>query len=239
MKKILHKANTRGHIDFEWLKTNHTFSFGSYYNPERINFGMLRVLNDDFVAGGQGFGTHPHNDMEIVSIPLIGTLAHKDSTGTEEVIVPNEVQVMSAGTGILHSEYNHSKYKEINFLQLWIFPDKKGHKPRYDQKSFNPEERKNKLLKIVSPDKNNGNLWLNQDAYLSMTDLEKNKSINYKLHTSGNGVYIFLIEGNISVEEETLSKRDGIGIWETDEISMKANQDSQILLIEVPMNWGK
>jgi redox-sensitive bicupin YhaK (pirin superfamily) len=236
MKKILHKANTRGHFDFEWLKTNHTFSFGNYYNPERINFGMLRVLNDDFVAAGQGFGTHPHNDMEIVSIPLIGTLAHKDSTGTEKVIVPDEVQVMSAGTGILHSEYNHSKYKEINFLQLWIFPDKKGHKPRYDQKSFNPEEQKNKLLKIVSPDKNNDNLWLNQDAYLSMTNLEKNKSINYKLHTSGNGVYIFLVEGNISVEEETLSKRDGIGIWETEEISLKANKDSQILLIEVPMN---
>lgn len=236
MKKIIHKANTRGHIDFEWLKTNHTFSFGNYYNPERINFGMLRVLNDDFVAGGQGFGTHPHNDMEIISIPLIGTLAHKDSTGTEEVIVPNEVQVMSAGTGILHSEYNHSKYKEINFLQLWIFPDKKGHKPRYDQKSFNPEERKNKLLNIVSPDKSNGNLWINQDAHLSMTDLEKNNSINYKVNISGNGVYIFLVEGNISVEEETLSKRDGIGIWETDEISLKANQNSQILLIEVPMN---
>ncbi len=136
MKKIIHKADSRGYFDFGWLKTNHTFSFGNYYDPERVNFGMLRVLNDDIVAGGEGFGTHPHNDMEIVSIPLRGALAHKDSTGTEKAIVPNEVQVMSAGTGILHSEYNHSKEDETNFLQIWIFPDKKGHEPRYNQKSF-------------------------------------------------------------------------------------------------------
>lgn len=236
MRKIIHKADTRGYFDFDWLKTNHTFSFGSYHNPKRVNFGMLRVLNDDFVAAGQGFGTHPHNDMEIVSIPLSGALAHKDSTGTEKAIVPNEVQVMSAGTGILHSEYNYLNDKETNFLQLWIIPDKKGHKPRYDQKSFSPEERKNKLLNIISPNKNNGSLWLNQDAYLSMIDIEKSKSISYKLNTSGNGVYIFLIGGNISVEDETLSIRDGIGIWETEEFSISANEDSQILLIEVPMN---
>ena len=236
MKPIIHRADSRGYFNYGWLKTNHTFSFGKYYDPERVNFGMLRVLNDDIVAAGQGFGTHPHNDMEIVSIPLFGALAHKDSTGIEEVIVPNDVQVMSAGTGILHSEYNHSKDKETNFLQLWIFPDKKGHKPRYDQKSFYAEERKNKLLNIVSPDKKNGNLWLNQDAYLLITDLEKNKFINYKLNTSGNGVYIFLIDGNISVAEETLLKRDGIGIREAEEISIKANEDSQILLTEVPMN---
>lgn len=236
MKKILHKADTRGYFNFGWLKTNHTFIFGNYYNPERVNFGTLRVLNDDIVAAGQGFGIHPHNDMEIVSIPISGSLAHKDNTGTEKVIVPNEVQVMSAGTGILHSEYNHSKDKETNFLQLWIFPDKKGHKPRYDQKSFNPEWRKNKLLNIISPNKNNGTLWLNQNAYLSMSDLEKNKSINYTLSTSENGIYIFLIDGNISVANETLSKRDGMGIWATNELSLKANEDSQILLIEVPMN---
>jgi len=236
MKKIIHRADTRGYFDYGWLKTNHTFSFSIYYDPERVNFGMLRVLNDDIVAAGQGFGTHPHNDMEIVSIPLSGALAHKDSTGTEEVIYPNDVQVMSAGTGILHSEYNYSKNKDTNFLQLWIFPDKKGHKPRYHQKSFNPEERKNKLLFIVSPDKSDGKLWLNQEAYLSLTDLEKNKSLNYKIHTKGNGVYLFLIEGKISIADETLSKRDGIGIWETDEISFKANEDSRILLIEVPMN---
>lgn len=236
MKKVIHKAKTRGYFDFGWLKTNHTFSFGNYYDPKRVNFGTLRVLNDDFVSPAQGFGTHPHNDMEIVSIPLKGGLAHKDSTGTEGVIFPNEVQVMSAGTGILHSEYNHSKEEETNFLQLWIFPDKKGHKPRYNQKSFNPEERKNKFQLIVSPDKSDGNLWLNQGAYLSLTDLEKEKSLTYKIHTIGNGVYLFLIKGKISVCDDVISKRDGIGIWETNEILLKANDDSQILIIEVPMN---
>ena len=236
LKKIIHKADTRGYFDFGWLKTNHTFSFGNYYDPERVNFGMLRVLNDDFVAADQGFGTHPHNDMEIVSIPLKGGLAHKDNTGSEGVIFPNEIQVMSAGTGILHSEYNYSKEEEINFLQLWIFPDEKGHKPRYNQKTFNPEERKNKFQLIVSPEKSDSNLWLNQNAYLSLTDFEKEKSLQYKIHTKGNGVYIFMIEGEISVTDETLSKRDGMGIWDTEEISISANKDSQVLLIEVPLN---
>jgi len=235
MKTIVHKADTRGYFDFGWLKTNHTFSFGNYYDPERVNFGMLRVLNDDSVAAGQGFGTHPHNDMEIVSIPLSGALAHKDNTGTEEVIAPNEVQIMSAGTGILHSEYNYSKGEETNFLQLWILPDKKGHKPRYNQKSFAPEERKNKFQFIVTPEKRDDNLWLNQDAYLSLTNLEKNKSLEYKIHTKGNGVYLFLIDGEILVDDESLFKRDGIGIWETDEFPIIANSDSEVLLIEVPM----
>ena len=236
LKKIIHKADTRGYFDFGWLKTNHTFSFGNYYDPERINFGKLRVLNDDFVAPAQGFVTHPHNDMEIVSIPLKGGLAHKDNTGSEGVIFPNEIQVMSAGTGILHSEYNYSKEEEINFLQLWIFPDEKGHKPRYNQKTFNPEERKNKFQLIVSPEKSDSNLWLNQNAYLSLTDFEKEKSLQYKIHTKGNGVYIFMIEGEISVTDETLSKRDGMGIWDTEEIWISANKDSQVLLIEVPLN---
>ena len=236
MKKIIHKADSRGYFDFGWLKTNHTFSFGNYYDPERVNFGMLRVLNDDIVAGGEGFGTHPHNDMEIVSIPLRGALAHKDSTGTEKAIAPNEVQVMSAGTGILHSEYNHSKEDETNFLQIWILPDKKGHEPRYNQKLFNAVERKNKLQFIVTPEKKEDNLWLNQDAYFSLVDLEKDKSINYKIHTIGNGVYLFVIEGMISVVDEALSKRDGIGIWEVDSLSVSATVDAKLLFIEVPMN---
>lgn len=235
MKKIIHKADSRGYFDYGWLKTNHTFSFSNYYDSERVNFGMLRVLNDDFVAAGQGFGTHPHSDMEIVTIPLDGALAHKDSTGSEGVIYPDEVQVMSAGTGIRHSEYNHLQNGESNFLQLWIFPDKKGHKPRYNQKSFNPEERKNKFQFIVNPEKNDDYLWLNQDAYLSLADLEKNKSLSYKIHTKGNGVYLFLIDGKISIEEDVLTKRDGVGIWDTEEFSITANEDSQILLIEVPM----
>lgn len=236
MRKIVHKADSRGYFDYDWLKTYHTFSFSNYYDPERVNFGMLRVLNDDLVAAGQGFGTHPHNDMEIVSIPLSGALAHKDSTGTEKAIVPGEVQVMSAGTGILHSEYNHSKDNETNFLQLWIFPDMKGHQPRYDQKSFDPQERKNKIQFIVTPEKKVGNLWLNQDAYLSLTNLEKSKSLNYKIHTKGNGVYLFLIEGEISVGDESLLRRDGIGIYDTDEFTITAENNSQILIIEVPMN---
>ncbi len=236
MKKIVHKADSRGYFDYGWLKTNHSFSFSQYHNPERMNFGMLRVLNDDIVAPGQGFGTHPHNDMEIVSIPLKGGLAHRDNTGSEGVIYPNEVQVMSAGTGILHSEFNYSKDEESNFLQLWILPDKKGHKPRYDQKTFNPEGRKNQLQTIVTPDKSNGNLWLNQDAYLSMSNIDRNNRINYKFKKKVNGVYIFLIEGNVSVADETLSERDGIGIWETEEISIVANKDSQVLLIEIPIS---
>ncbi|MCU0364651.1 MAG: pirin family protein [Ignavibacteriaceae bacterium] len=236
MKKIIHRADSRGHFDYDWLKTYHTFSFSNYYDPERVNFGMLRVLNDDFVAAGEGFGTHPHNDMEIVTIPLEGALAHKDSTGGEGVIYPDEVQIMSAGTGIRHSEFNHLPDGTSNFLQLWIFPDKKGHQPRYNQKFFEPTERKNKFQFIVTPEKKDGNLWLNQDAYLALIELGKDKSISYKIHTKRNGVYVFLIEGKISTADETLSKRDGIGIWDTDEFSFTANMNSKILFIEVPMN---
>lgn len=236
MRKIVHKANTRGHFDYGWLKTYHTFSFSDYFDRDRVNFGMLRVLNDDEIEGGQGFGTHPHSDMEIVTVPLEGAVAHKDSTGGEGVIYPDEVQIMSAGTGIRHSEFNHLQDGTTKLLQLWIFPDKKGHTPRYDQQFFDSEERKNKLQYIVTPEKKDGNLWLNQDAYLSRTDLEKGKSLTYKIHTKGNGAYLFVIGGEIKVADEILSKRDGIGISETDELLITANNDSQILIIEVPMN---
>lgn len=236
MKKIIHKADSRGYFDYGWLKTYHTFSFGNYYDPERVNFGMLRVLNDDEIEGGQGFGTHPHNDMEIVTIPLEGAVAHKDSTGGEGVIYPDEVQIMSAGTGIRHSEFNHLQDGTTKLLQLWIFPNKKGHQPRYNQKFFDSEERKNKLQYIVTPEKKDDNLWLNQDAYLSRADLDKEKLMNYKIHTKGNGTYLFLIEGKIIIADEKLSKRDGIGIWDTDEFTITASDNSQILIIEVPMN---
>jgi redox-sensitive bicupin YhaK (pirin superfamily) len=236
MEKIIHKADSRGHFDYGWLKTYHTFSFSNYHDPKRVNFGMLRVLNDDTIEGGQGFGTHPHNDMEIVTVPLEGALAHKDSTGGEGVIYPDEIQVMSAGTGILHSEFNHLNDGTTKLLQLWIFPDKKGHEPRYNQKFFDSEERKNKLQFIVTPEKNDDNLWLNQDAYLALTDLEKDKTLNYKIHTKGNGAYIFLIDGEIKVADETLSKRDGIGIRDADEFTISATNNSQLLIIEVPMN---
>lgn len=235
MKTIIHKADSRGFFDYGWLKTYHTFSFSSYYDPERVNFGMLRVLNDDTIEGGQGFGTHPHNDMEIVTIPLEGALAHKDSTGGEGVIYPDEIQVMSAGTGIRHSEYNHLNDGTTKLLQIWVFPDKKGHSPRYDQRFFEVEERKNKLQYIVTPDKKDDNLWLNQDTYFALADMEKDKSINYKIHTKGSGVYLFIIEGKIFVGDNTLSKRDGIGIWETDEIEVTSKENSKLLFIEVPM----
>ncbi len=235
-KKIIHRADSRGHFDYGWLKTYHTFSFSNYYDPERVNFGMLRVLNDDEIDGGQGFGTHPHSDMEIVTIPLEGAVAHKDSSGGEGVIYPDEIQIMSAGTGIQHSEFNHLSDGRTKLLQLWIFPDKKGHKPRYDQKFFDSEERKNKLQYIVTPEKKNGNLWLNQNAYLSLVDLDTSNSIEYKIHTKGNGAYLFLIDGEIKVADESLSKRDGIGIWDTNEFTINATKDSQLLIIEVPMN---
>ena len=235
MKKVFYPEDSRGKFDFGWLKTNHSFSFGNYYNPERINFGMLRVLNDDFVQGGQGFDTHPHKDMEIITIPLSGALEHKDSTGGRGVLYPNEVQVMSAGTGIEHSEFNHLKDETSNFLQIWILPNKKGHQPRYDQKYFNKEERKNKLQLIVSPEKENGSLWINQNAFIYLTELDQNIEMIYDLHSSKNGVYLFLISGEISAADQILHKRDAIGIWETNSFKINAIKDSFILLIEVPM----
>lgn len=235
MKKVFHKNIDRGFADHGWLRANHSFSFAGWHNPERVKFGKLRVLNDDIVSAGKGFGSHPHEDMEIVTIPLEGSLAHKDNKGYEGVISYNDIQVMSAGTGIIHSEYNASKSNFVNLLQLWIFPDKKGHVPRYDQKSFNPADRKNKLQTVVAPTKNDNNLWLNQDAYLTWSDLDQNKEIDYNLHNKNNGVYIFLIDGIISVDNQILAKRDAIGVWEIEQFNVAAKENSNILFIEVPM----
>ncbi|MCX7611774.1 MAG: pirin family protein [Ignavibacterium sp.] len=235
MKKIFHPSDSRGKFDFGWLKTSHSFSFGHYFNPERVNFGMLRVLNDDFVEGGMGFGTHPHKDMEIITIPISGALEHKDSTGGKGVLYPNEVQVMSAGTGIEHSEFNHLKDETSNFLQIWIFPDKKGHQPRYAQKYFDEQERKNKFQFVVTPDKENGNLWINQNAFISLSELEESKELIYNLHSEKNGIYLFLISGELLVEEQLLQKRDAIGIWETNSVKISAIKNSYFLVIEVPM----
>ncbi|MCF8262604.1 MAG: pirin family protein [Melioribacteraceae bacterium] len=236
MKKTLHKSTDRGYYDHGWLKTNHSFSFASYYNPEKMQFGMLRVFNDDFVEAGRGFGAHPHEDMEIVSIPLKGELAHKDNAGHEEVIRLNDVQVMSAGTGIQHSEYNYSENEEVNFFQLWIIPNARGHKPRYDQKTFNPDDRVNKLQTFISPDKSDGNLWLNQDAHFSWTTLKKGNELEYNIHTKGNGVYTFVIEGAIEAAESNLNTRDAIGISETESFNITAKENSFVLFVEVPMN---
>ncbi|HRG46358.1 MAG TPA: pirin family protein [Leptospiraceae bacterium] len=235
MKKTIHKANTRGVADLGWLHSHHTFSFSSYYNPNRMQFGALRVLNDDIVQPAMGFGAHGHENMEIVSIPIIGELAHKDSMGTAKVIYPGEVQIMSAGTGLRHSEYNNSETNIVNFLQIWILPKERGIKPRYDQKEFLVSDRRNTFQTVVSPEKDSNALWINQDSYFSLANLEKGKLIDYKIKLAGNGAYLFLIDGSVSVDGETFEKRDGVGIAETDSFSITANENAEILLIEVPM----
>ncbi|MCB0726866.1 MAG: pirin family protein [Ignavibacteriae bacterium] len=235
MEKVIHKAEDRGHADHGWLNAHHSFSFANYYNPERTRFGLLRVLNDDIIQPGEGFGTHPHDNMEIVTIPLRGELAHKDSTGNKEVIHPNEVQIMSAGSGLTHSEFNNSKTDEVNLLQLWVFPKEKNIKPRYDQKEFDPTERINKIQTVVSP-KDEKALWINQDAYFSLTNPEKGTELEYKINSNGNGVYVFVIDGKVNIEGDILSKRDAMGIRETDKIKIKAEENSEVLLVEVPLN---
>lgn len=235
MKSILHSADRRGHVSFGWLDSHHSFSFGNYYEPEKMNFGVLRVLNDDVITGGSGFGTHPHDNMEIISIPLKGAIEHKDSTGTQAVINENDVQIMSAGTGIRHSEYNHFKDKETNFLQIWIIPKKRNIQPRYDQKTFNPEDRINKLQTVVAPDDPNS-VWINQDAWFSLGNFTSGFSTSYSLKKPGNGVYAFVIDGNLTINDQSLFKRDAIGLWDIDKVEITAITNGQILLMEVPMN---
>lgn len=235
MKSVLHKANTRGHANHGWLDAHHTFSFANYYDRNRIQFGALRVLNDDIVAGGRGFGEHPHDNMEIITIPLRGALQHKDNTGGEGVIRAGEVQVMSAGTGVLHSEVNASASEEVNLLQIWVFPNVRNVKPRYDQKAFQAEGRNNQWQTIVSPVQNTEALWIHQNAWFSLGNFSKGKRTEYKLNKSGNGIYIFIIEGDVIVNDQKLNKRDGLGVWEVDKLSFTAESDAQILLMEVPM----
>ena len=237
MKTKLIEANSRGNADHGWLKANFSFSFGNYYNPERVQFGMLRVLNDDTIAGGMGFGTHPHANMEIITIPLEGGLKHRDSMGNEGVIRFGEVQVMSAGTGIQHSEMNASQNDTAKTLQLWVFPDEEDVTPRYDQKSFDIENQINKFVTIVSPkDKNDGNaLWVYQQTFFNLGIFEKDTSITYKVNIPENGVYLFLIEGEIEVDNQILKTRDAMGIIDFEQFEIKINSKSKILLIEVPM----
>lgn len=235
MKTIIHKANTRGYFDHGWLKTFHTFSFAGYYDKSRVHFGMLRVINDDVVEPGQGFGTHPHDNMEIVTIPISGSLAHRDSMGHEEVIAENEIQVMSAGSGLTHSEYNASDKEIVNLLQIWVFPKVENVEPRYDQKFFDSFLMKNTVYTVVSPEKNKETLWINQDAYFSLAELDAEKNIEYKIKKNGNGLYVFVIKGLINIVSEELNERDGMGIEEIDSVNIKAKSDSKILFIEVPM----
>lgn len=237
MQTIFHKADTRGHAHHGWLDSHHTFSFAGYYDESRMHFGALRVLNDDIVLGGRGFGTHPHHNMEIVSIPLKGALEHRDNTGRHEIIKTNDVQIMSAGSGIAHSEFNASKTDPVNFLQIWVFPKEKNIQPRYEQKTFKPEDRQNMIQTVVSPEKDNGAVFINQDAWFSLGTIKKNFASNYKLKKSGNGVYFFVIEGEVTVGDQMLTTRDGLGVWDEGEVSVSAGKDSELLLMEVPMNF--
>ncbi len=234
MKKIIHKAESRGYADHGWLRSHHTFSFASYQNSERINFGMLRVLNDDVVQPEMGFGTHPHRNMEIISIPISGALSHTDSIGNKRSIEVGEVQVMSAGTGLKHSEFNDSKIDAVNFLQLWIIPEIENITPYYNQKIFEALERKNKFQVLVSPKDKQvvGSLPINQQGYISMIDLDKGFETAYDLK---NGAYFFLIEGEVLIEDENLKRRDAIGIIEKNKVNIKANKSSKLLVIDVPM----
>jgi redox-sensitive bicupin YhaK (pirin superfamily) len=233
---IMHKANTRGNANHGWLNSKHTFSFGQYYNPERMNFGVLRVLNDDIVEGGNGFGTHPHDNMEIISIPIKGDLEHRDNMGNVQVIKQNDVQIMSAGTGITHSEYNKNELEKVNFLQIWIYPNKKNVEPRYDQQTFKKEDRINKLQQVLSPNANDEGVWIHQDAWFHLGILEENNSITYNLKKEGNGIYVFNIEGNITINNNNLETRDGIGFWNTEKIEIKSKSVSEFLIMEIPMN---
>ena len=207
MKTIIHKAETRGHANHGWLNTHHTFSFANYYNPERVHFGALRVLNDDWIAGGEGFGKHPHDNMEIITIPLKGTVEHQDSMGNKGVINAGEIQVMSAGTGIFHSEYNANKDKELELLQIWVFSDKKNVTPRYQQMSLADLQKPNELYQILSPNPDDAGVWIHQQAWFRLGDLSAGKSVNYKLHKEESGVYVFVIEGEASIAEKTLKRR--------------------------------
>jgi redox-sensitive bicupin YhaK (pirin superfamily) len=234
MKSILHKADTRGYAEHGWLNSYHSFSFADYHNPERVHFGALRVLNDDTVKQGMGFGKHPHDNMEIVSIPLSGDLHHKDSTGRDKIIREHDVQIMSAGSGIAHSETNANHDKDVKFLQIWIFPKEKNIEPRYEQKTFLPEDRIDQLLTVVAPDDEKA-VWINQDAWFTLGKFSKDFASTYQLHKKDSGVYVFVLNGNITINDQILDARDGYGIWETEKIDIKANTEAEILLIEVPM----
>ncbi len=232
---VLHKAETRGDANHGWLHSRHSFSFADYFDPDRIHFGALRVLNDDQVAPGMGFGTHPHTNMEIISIPLEGDLEHRDSMGNVSVIKSGDVQVMSAGTGITHSEYNKNKDKLVKFLQIWIIPDRTNATPRYDQITLNSKDRHNKLQQILSPSKNDEGVWIYQNAWFHIGKFEKGISSEYRIKAENNGVYAFILSGEVTIEGQRLEPRDGFGVCDTDKISFKAESESELLLIDVPM----
>jgi redox-sensitive bicupin YhaK (pirin superfamily) len=236
MKTIFHPAGERGFASRGWLKSYHSFSFSQFYDEKKMNFGLLRVLNDDFVEKGMGFGTHGHDNMEIVSIPLSGALKHNDSTGREKIINQGDVQIMSAGSGIQHSEINNSKTEDVKFLQIWILPKEKDIEPRYEQKSFSEEDKRNKFLTVVSPEKDALSVLINQDAYFSLANLDAGGNIDYELKSKTHGVYLFVLEGEIEVADHNLKERDALGVYEIEKLNILANANTKLLVIEVPMS---
>lgn len=234
MKPIYHENQSRGLADHGWLKSRHTFSFADYYNPERMNFGLLRVLNDDIVTPSMGFGTHPHENMEIISIPLSGSLRHQDSMGNKHIISIGEVQIMSAGSGISHSEYNNSSSEDVNFLQIWVLPKKRNITPRYYQKVFDEGNRKNRFQLLVSPENSEETVLINQDAWFSLADIEAEKQAAYEKNDKKNCVYFFVIEGNVKIEGHEIKRRDGLGLIDGETYPVFAQTKTQLLVIEVP-----
>ena len=235
MKQTLHKADTRGVAEHGWLSSKHTFSFAGYHDPERMGFGLLRVINDDVVQRSMGFGTHPHDNMEIISIPLAGKLRHEDSMGNVQEIKMGEVQIMSAGTGITHSEYNGSDSEDVNFMQIWVIPEKRGIEPRYDQKIFSPDERQGQLQNVVSPDPDDDGVWINQRAWFWLGDYKAGQSDTYKIKRPGNGAYFFVLEGAIVIAGEQLERRDGLGVEDAQGIDFEVNEECQLLVMDVPL----
>ena len=235
MQTIYHAADSRGNADHGWLKSRHTFSFANYYDPQRMGFGALRVINDDFVTAGQGFGKHSHRDMEIISIPLLGKLAHGDSIGNEGVIETGEIQVMSAGTGIIHSEMNGDNEEAVKFLQIWVMPNKMNVEPRYQQIRMDDLMQPNTFNQVLSPNADDAGVWIHQNAWFSMGNFDKGVTETYPLNDANNGVYIFVISGKVVVNGNTLDTRDGIGVWDTKNFTMDVEEDAKVLLMEVPM----
>ncbi|MCJ8292120.1 MAG: pirin family protein [Crocinitomicaceae bacterium] len=233
----IYRASDRGHADHGWLKANHSFSFGSWYNPDRMNFGALRVLNDDIVAPGMGFPTHPHDNMEIITIPLSGAVHHQDSMGNKGEIPAGEVQVMSAGTGVTHSEFNGNQDAELKIFQIWIIPNQRNVEPRYDQIKIDPLSHKNKFTQLVSPNKDDEGTWIHQDAYIHMASLEAGKSIDYIPKNSNNGIYVMIIDGSLSILSNELNDRDAMSIVDAEKLTFDATKNSQFIVLEVPMTF--
>lgn len=234
---VLHKAETRGNANHGWLNAYHSFSFASWYNPDRIQFGALRVLNDDTIAAGMGFGTHPHDNMEIITIPLEGDLAHKDSMGNTEIIKNGDIQVMSAGTGVQHSEFNPNEDQQTKLLQIWLFPNKRNVAPRYQQITLNVADRHNKFSQILSPNADDEGVWIHQDAWFNMGKFDAGTSTTYNLKKEGNGVYAFILKGNVTINGQELNTRDAMGISDFETLNFTANTEAEILLMDIPMNY--